>query len=84
MNNPFDLDNYKPRISMKDEDTARKNSFQQTAVINRKRAEGVELSIHYSPNGMSTEPQKFATPLPVMPKYDGNEARKKKRKEMKK
>lgn len=83
-NNPFDLDNYVPQISMKDRDTARKTSYQQTSVINRKRAQGIEPSINYSPNGMDTQPKKFVADMPLMPKFDKNAAARRQRKEAKK
>jgi hypothetical protein len=75
-NNPFDWRNYTPILSMKDLDKARKNSFQQSTVINSRRAKGIEPSIPYSEKGMDTEPSKFAIDMPKMPRYNKNEARK--------
>lgn len=66
-NNPFDLKNYTPALSFKDMDTAKKTSFQQTAVINRQRAKGVEPSIVYSRKSIHTEPEKFVAEMPAMP-----------------
>lgn len=78
MNNPFDWKNYKPVLSFKDMDTARKTSFQQTTVINRKRAKGIEPSIVYSPKGMDTEPKKFVADMPIMPVHASTVRRNKK------
>lgn len=83
-NNPFDWKNYKPIISMKDLDTARKNSFQQSSVINSRRSKGVEPSIVYSEKGMDTEPKKFAIDMPAMPRFDKNAAARRRRAESKK
>jgi hypothetical protein len=76
MSSPFDLANYKPQLNMKDLDKARKNSFQQSTVINSRRAKGIEPSIPYSDKVMDTEPRKFAIDMPKMPRYNKNEARK--------
>jgi hypothetical protein len=81
MNNPFDWRNYTPILSMKDLDKARKNSFQQSTVVNNRRAKGIEPSIPYSDKVMDTEPRKFAIDMPKMPRYNKNEARKAKLKE---
>lgn len=76
-NNPFDWRNYTPIINMKDLDKARKNSFQQSTVVNNRRAKGIEPSIPYSEKVvMDTEPKKFAIAMPKMPRYNANEARK--------
>lgn len=64
---PFDWKNQPPKINMRDLSTARKNSYQQTVVVNRRRAQGIEPSIAYSPNGMDTNPEKFAVSMPDMP-----------------
>ena len=76
MSSPFDLANYKPQLNMKDLDKARKNSFQQSTVVNNRRAKGIEPSIPYSDKVMDTEPSKFAIDMPKMPRYNKNEARK--------
>jgi hypothetical protein len=77
MNNPFDLANYKRQITMHKENAALKSAYQQTSVVNRERAKGIEPSLPYSDNGATTEPEKFAVAMPVMPKYDRNAARRK-------
>jgi hypothetical protein len=78
MNNPFDLENYKRQITMTAENTALKSAYQQTAVVNRIRATGVEPSAPYSKNAPATEPTKFVADMPVMPKHDRNAARRRK------
>jgi hypothetical protein len=83
-NNPFDLKNYKAKIDMSDLNTAAKNAHQQSAVVNKRRMEGVEPSVAYSSKGMDTEPKKFAISMPVMPKHDkaaGARARRERKKE---
>lgn len=72
-----------PKISMRDVDTARKNSYQQTAVVNRRRAQGVEPTAIHLPGSRDDGPVRFAVAMPEMPKYDYNEARKRKRREAK-
>jgi hypothetical protein len=81
-NNPFSPD-YKRQIDMRDQNTAMKNSFQQTVVINNRRAKGNEPSLPYSEKGRDTEPKKFAIPLPVMAKFDENAAARRRRAEKK-
>ncbi len=81
MNNPFDLKNYKPQISMRDVNTASKTSYQQTQVINRRRAKGDEPSIVYSTRGRDTQPKKFVTVMPDMP-YHPSTIRLKRKKTM--
>ena len=82
-NNPFDLATYKRQITMHKENTALKTAYQQTSVINRERAKGIEPSAPYSENGAVTEPEKFAIDLPKLAKYDRNAARRQKTKEKK-
>ena len=65
-NNPFDLKNYTPVLNVRDLDIAQKQAYQQTAVINRKRAQGIEPSIIYSLKSHDTEPKKFVTSMPEM------------------
>jgi hypothetical protein len=74
-NNPFDLVNYKRQITMSKENTALKTAYQQTAVVNRQRAKGIEPSLPYSAKAPVTEPEKFVAEMPVMKKYDRNAAR---------
>lgn len=77
MTNPFDWKNQPAKINMRDLATAQKNSYQQTAVINRRRAKGEEPSIFYSAKGMDSNPQKFAMRMPVMPMHPTTIAKKK-------
>lgn len=65
-NNPFDWKNYTPIISMRDVDIAQKQAYQQTAVVNRKRKQGIEPSIIYSFKSHGTEPKKFVAEMPEM------------------
>lgn len=83
MNNPFDLENYKSQICLKDIAFANKCSRQQTAVVNRKRMQGVEPTAIHLPGSQDVPPQKFAVKMPTIPKYNQNEARKAKRAEKK-
>ena len=83
INNPFDLANYKRQITMHKENTALKSAYQQTAVVNRQRAAGIEPSLPYSAKAPATEPEKFVADMPVMPKYDKNAAKRQKTKEKK-
>ena len=81
MNNPFNLNTYQRQIEWTKGNHAYKISVQQTAVVNRRRAGGVEPSGPYSENGAVTEPEKFAIDLPKLAKYDRNAARRQKTKE---
>jgi hypothetical protein len=76
-NNPFDLVNYKRQITMSKENTALKSAYQQTAVVNRQRAKGIEPSLPYSAKAPVTEPEKFVAEMPVMKKYVRPSRRKK-------
>ena len=77
--NPFDWRNNPKRIDMTDVNTAKKSSYQQTAVINKKRAQGVEpVSIHL-PGSRDDIPSRFVANMPEMPKYDQNAARREQR-----
>lgn len=69
MNNPFDWQNYKPKIDLSDIARAQKSSYQQTVVVNRKRAAGIEPNTVQLPNSRQDMPQKFTTQMPEMPKY---------------
>ena len=62
---------------MRVENISTKLSYQQTANINRVRATGVEPSINYSDKAPNVDPKKFVADMPVMPKYDRHEARRK-------
>ena len=66
MTNPFDWKNQPPKISMRDVDIAQKQAYQQTAVINRKRAQGIEPSIIYSLKKHDAQPKKFVAEMPPM------------------
>jgi hypothetical protein len=68
---------------MHKENAALKSAYQQSAVVNKERAKGIEPSGPYSDNGATTEPEKFAVAMPVMKKYDKNAARRQKTKEKK-
>ena len=73
MNDPFDWRNYKPTISMADIETARKNAYQQTRVINDKRKSGVEPSIPYAQRNIAHvagTPQEYTVEMPLMPLHD--------------
>jgi hypothetical protein len=65
MNNPFDLANYKPTISMTDVERARKSAYQQTRVVNEQRKQGIEPSKPYA-NSFGGIPQDYTTEMPVM------------------
>jgi hypothetical protein len=68
-NNPFDVKNYKSQIDWSKASHAHKISIQQTAVVNRQRATGIEPSGPYSENGATTEPEKFSIDMPKLAKY---------------
>ena len=78
MNNPFNLHTYQRQIDWSKTNHAHKIAIQQTAVVNRQRASGIEPSSPYSANGAITEPERFAVDMPVMPKYDRNATRRQK------
>lgn len=75
-NNPFDLENYQPQVSMVDIERARKSAYQQTRVVNDKRKEGIEPSKPYA-NSFGGIPQDYTTEMPVMPIHKRSAARKK-------
>ncbi|CAB4154850.1 hypothetical protein UFOVP652_37 [uncultured Caudovirales phage] len=81
VNNPFDLANYQRQINWCASSQAYKNSIQQSAVVNGRRAKGHEPSAPYSSKGRDTEPEKFALKMPKMPKHDRNAARRQRTKE---
>jgi hypothetical protein len=64
---PFDWKNQPPKIDMSDLSTAQKNSYQQTAVVNRRRAQGIETSLPFSANSNDGQPQNFVVSMPDMP-----------------
>ena len=66
MNNPFDLANYKPQISMRDREKARKVAYQVSHHINEQRKNGVEPSSPYA-GSRGGVPQDYVTDMPVMP-----------------
>tara|TARA_R110000868_G_scaffold8513_1_gene44015 strand:- start:1038 stop:1364 length:327 start_codon:yes stop_codon:yes gene_type:complete len=68
-NNPFDVPNYVSQIDWSKNRQAHKIAIQQTAVVNRQRASGIEPSSPYSANGAVTEPEKFAIDMPKLAKY---------------
>lgn len=67
MSNPFDWKNQPSKINMRDLDIANKCSYQQSAIINRRRAKGEEPSIIYSEKSPGVEPKKFVVKMPDMP-----------------
>jgi hypothetical protein len=81
MNNPFDLDNYVRQLHFADANHDHKISIQQTAVVNRRRAKGVEPSSPYSAKGRDSEPEKFSIAMPKLAKYDKNAARRQRTKD---
>lgn len=83
-NSPFDLDNYVRQLHFADATHAHKISIQQSAVVNRRRAAGVEPSTPYSAKGQDTEPEKFAVAMPTLAKYDRNAARRQKTRDKRK
>lgn len=64
---PFDWRGQPSIISMKDVDSANKRSYQQTSVVNRARAKGVEPSKAYSFTHEGAQPQSMVMDMPVMP-----------------
>lgn len=78
MNNPFDWENYKPQIDLKEFATAAKRSYQQTAQVNRRRQQGIEPGGVALPDHMRKEPEKFATDMPSLPYHPSTVYRKKK------
>ncbi len=79
-NNPFSPD-YVAKISMRDVARASKSSYQQTAVVNRKRAAGIEPNQVHLPGSRDDVPQRYAVSMPEMPKHDKNAARRRRRAE---
>ena len=79
MNNPFDLENYKPQISMKDQEKARRNSYQMTRYVNEQRKRGVEPSAPYSQRTaahLGTEPKEMTVEMPSMIHYKKRKSKK--------
>lgn len=69
MTSPFDWRGQPPRIDLRDVERARKTSYQQTNVINKRRAAGVEPTPVRLPGSRDDGPQKFVALMPEMPKY---------------
>jgi hypothetical protein len=70
MNDPFDWKNYKPQISMRDLEKARRNAYQMTRYVNEQRKKGVEPSAPYSERTavhLGSEPKDMVVEMPVMP-----------------
>jgi hypothetical protein len=59
-----------PKINLKDLETANKISYQQTSVVNRRRAAGVEPTKVNLPGSRDEQPARFAVKMPDMPKHD--------------
>ena len=79
MNNPFDWRNYKPQVSMKDLESARKSSYQMTRFINDQRRQGIEPSRPYAERNkahLAGVPQEYTVEMPVMPLHNRSAARK--------
>lgn len=64
-NNPFDWQNYKPVISMRDLNVAWRNSYNMARHVDEKRRSGIEPSPPYG-NSAGAIPQAYATTT-VMP-----------------
>ena len=79
MNNPFDLENYKPQIDMRDQERARRSAYQASRIVNEKRKQGVEPSAAYGAS-YGGVPQDYATEMPVIPMHKRSVQRKEKRK----
>lgn len=72
MNNPFDLENYKPLISMRDQEKARRNAYQATQYINKQRKQGIEPSKPYAERTaahLSAVPKEMVVDMPAMVHY---------------
>lgn len=79
MNDPFDLDNYKPQINLKDLEKSRRSAYQASRIVNEKRKQGVEPSASYGAS-YGGVPQDYATEMPVMPMHKRSVQRKERRK----
>jgi len=66
--NPFSPD-YVAQIDMRDVARAAKSSYQQSSVVNRRRAAGVEPTKVNLPNSNDALPQRFVVEMPEMAKY---------------
>ena len=78
MNNPFDWKNYKPQISMKDVESARKSAYQMTRFINDQRRQGIEPSRPYAERNkahLAGIPQDYTMDMPAMPLHERTLAR---------
>lgn len=75
MNNPFDWQNYKPIVSMKDMEKVRLGAYHAARAVNEKRKRGVEPSLPYagSPGGV---PQDYTVNMPNIPLTRPNRRRK--------
>lgn len=72
MNNPFDLENYKPQINMKDIEKSRRSAYQSSRIVNQKRKQGIEPSQPFAQRSMAHEaglPQNYTIEMPVMPMH---------------
>lgn len=65
-NNPFDWQNYTPKLNMKDLERARKVAYQVSHRVNEQRKQGLEPSSPYA-NSRGGVPQDYTTEMPVMP-----------------
>jgi hypothetical protein len=82
MNNPFDLNSYKPQINMRDQERARRSAYQASRIINEKRKQGIEPSKPYAQRNMAHVaglPQDYTTEMPKMPMHKRSVNRSKKK-----
>ena len=82
MNDPFDLENYKPQINMRDQERARRSAYQASRIINEKRKQGIEPSKPYAQRNMAHVaglPQDYTTEMPKMPMHKRSVNRSKKK-----
>ena len=79
INDPFDLENYKPQVSLKDIAHAGKCSRQQSASVNARRAKGQELRPITLPRSYDTPPKELVVAMPMLPKHDRNAAKRARR-----
>jgi hypothetical protein len=82
MNDPFDWRNYKPQVSFKDLEKARRNAYQASKAVNDARKQGIEPSCTYAERvgaHMAGLPQDYAIDMPVMPMNKKAARRKEKR-----
>lgn len=70
MSNPFDLANYVPQVSMRDQEKVRRSAYQMSRYVNEQRKKGIEPSAPYSERtdlNLGSEPQEMVVEMPAMP-----------------